>query len=179
MQFIVVRHAATEYNEKELINGGLDDDGLSAKGLAQIDSIITNLADYSFEVMYTSPMHRSIQTAMPIAVHYGVELRQDPRISEVNLGSFNGQGWDSTIPDFGMNSSQLLSTCEYDFTPYGGESCDDTRARVQAFLDDLRKRPNETPLIVSHGGIMRWFYYLCTGEKVGRIPNASVHTFTL
>lgn len=81
MQFIVTRHAQTEYNKKKLINGS-----------------------------YASPMHRSLQTAEPIAKHFGVALREDSRLTEVNLGSFQGQGWDATIPDFGVNSSGVLSS---------------------------------------------------------------------
>ena len=177
MRIIVIRHAKTEYNKRELINGSLDDDGLSPEGFAQIPAIISDLASYAFDTMYTSPMLRSRQTADPISKHFSITLHEDPRLTEVNLGSFNGQSWNSTIPDFGVNSSALLSSCEYDFTPYGGESADETRARVQSFIDDLRQSKDEKPLIVCHGGIMRWFYHLCTGAKAGRIPNASVHIF--
>jgi broad specificity phosphatase PhoE len=113
MQLIVVRHAKTNYNEKELINGSLDDDRLSSSGLAQIPTIITNLTSYNFNTIYTSPMHRSLQTAKPVAEYYKLQLITDARISEVNLGSFNGKGWDATIPALGLNSSQLLSSCEY------------------------------------------------------------------
>ncbi len=179
MQIIVIRHAQTEYNKKELINGNLDDDHLSAEGLAQIPVIIDGLAPYTFDALYTSPMYRSIQTAEPIAKHFNITLRKDSRLIEINLGSFQGQSWDATIPDFGVNSSKLLSSCEYDFSPYGGESADETRLRVQNFIDDLKKDQQQKPLIVCHGGIMRWFYYLCTGSKAGRIPNASVHMFEI
>jgi broad specificity phosphatase PhoE len=178
MQLVVIRHASTAFNEKELINGRTDEE-LSPGGLAQVDGILKALSDYNFNVVYASPLKRSVQTATPIAQQRNLPLKQDDRIIEVDLGSFNGKGWDSTIPDFGLNSSGVLSSCEYDFTHYGGESADETRARVQSFIDDLKKRPDEAPLVVSHGGILRWFYYLCTGEKAGRIPNSSVHSFTI
>jgi alpha-ribazole phosphatase len=85
-------------------------------------------------------MQRAVQTAAPIAKHYGIPFHKDARITEINLGTFNGKGWDSTIPAFGLNSSQLLSTCEYDFTPYGGENADETRARVVRFIDDVKQK---------------------------------------
>ncbi len=178
MQIIVIRHAATEYNAKELINGTVDE-ALSEKGLEQIPEIIDNLADYTFTTVYASPLKRSVQTATPVAEHYRLPVKQDARLTEVNLGSFEGQGWDSTIPQFGLNSSGLLSSCEYDFAPYGGESSEEVKARVQSFIDELKTRNDEKPLIVCHGGIMRMFYYLCTGEKAGRIPNVSVYTFDI
>jgi broad specificity phosphatase PhoE len=178
MQIIVIRHARTEFNKKELINGTFDEP-LSEEGLQQIDDIIRSLSSYTFTDIYASTLKRSIQTAAPIAKARNIPLQKDPRITEVDLGSFTGKGWDSTIPYFGLNSSGLLSTCEYDFTPFGGESSGQTNARVQSFINDLRKNPSATPLIVTHGGILRWFHYLCTGEKAGRIPNSSIHTFTI
>jgi broad specificity phosphatase PhoE len=178
MQLVVIRHARTAFNEKELINGTIDEE-LSPAGLGQIDDLVESLAGQDFNVVYASPLKRSVQTATPIAQKRNVPLAIDARITEVDLGSFNGKSWDSTIPDFGLNSSGVLSSCEYDFRPYGGEAASETQARVQSFIDDLKNRPNERPLVVSHGGILRWFYFLCTGKKTGRIPNSSIHTFTL
>ena len=178
MQVIAIRHAATEFNEKELINGVIDEP-LSAKGLQQLPGLVDSLRSYTFSVIYASPLQRSVQTAQPIAERYKLPIRIDKRLIEVNLGSFNGQSWDATIPDFGLNSSGVLSSCEYDFTPYGGESADETRARVRNFIDELKTKPHDQPLVVCHGGILRWFYYLCTGQKAGRIPNSSVHIFEL
>jgi broad specificity phosphatase PhoE len=178
LKIIAIRHAITGYNEKELINGTIDEP-LSKRGLQQIPGIIDSLKDYRLSMVYASPLQRSLQTATPIAARYQLPLQVDARLLEVNLGSFNGQGWDATIPAFGLNSSGVLSSCEYDFTPYGGESAAETRERVQSFLSDLKAKGQGTPLIVCHGGILRWFYYLCTGQKAGRIPNSSVHIFEL
>jgi len=178
MQIIAIRHAATEYNEKELINGTIDEP-LSEKGLQQLPDLIDKLAEYGISAVYASPLKRSVQTAEPIAEHYNLEVHIDARLTEVDMGSFNGKPWSSTIPDFGLNSSGVLSSCEYDFEPFGGENADETRARVQSFLDDLKAAGQDKPLVVCHGGILRWFYYLCTGQKAGRIPNSSVHIFEI
>lgn len=178
MQIVAIRHAATDFNEKELINGSIDED-LSQKGRQQIPGLVESLAGYTFSAVYASPLKRSIQTAQPVAAHYKLPMHVDERLTEVCLGSFEGQPWDATIPDFGVNSSGVLSSCEYDFRPYGGEYHEETRARVQSFIDELKTRGQDKPLIVCHGGILRWFYYLCTGQKAGRIPNSSVHVFEI
>jgi broad specificity phosphatase PhoE len=174
MEILVIRHARTIYNEQELINGGIADDQLSPAGLAQIPDIIRSVEGYSFTEIYASTMIRSIETATPIAEHFHVPLKQDARIIEVNMGSFNGKPWRSTVPIFGLNSSDLLSTCEYDFSHFGGESAADTKARVMSFIDELKQNTDSKPLIVCHGGVMRWLYYISTGEKSGRIPNGKV-----
>jgi len=174
VRILVIRHAKTIYNEKELINGSIDDDSLSAAGIAQIPQIIESIKKYTFTELYSSTMVRSIDTAKPIAEYFHVPLLEDARLVEVDLGSFNGQPWESTTPIFGLNSSGLLSSCEYDFSPYGGESAEDTRVRLTSFVNDLKQKPTSKPLIVCHGGIMRWFYFLSTGDKSGRIPNGTV-----
>ena len=119
-------------------------------------------------------MKRAIETAQPIADYYQKPLIEDKRLVEVDLGSFNGQPWESTTSVFGLNSSGLLSSCEYDFTKYGGESADDTKERLLSFIADLKQKSNSRPLVVCHGGIMRWFYFISTGKKHGRIPNGTV-----
>jgi broad specificity phosphatase PhoE len=174
MKIYVIRHAKTLYNEKELINGSLDDDRLSPAGIAQIPELIEAIKEIDFSNIYTSTMTRAIQTAEPIAGYYHASLIEDKRLAEVNLGSFNGQSWESTTPVFGLNSSGLLSGCEYDFTEYGGESASDTKARLTSFITDLKQKSESSPLIICHGGIMRWFYFLSTGKKYGRIPNGTV-----
>jgi len=174
MKIYVMRHAKTVYNEKELINGSLDDDRLSPAGMVQIPELIEAIKGIRFTTIYTSTMVRAIETAQPIADYFHVPLLKDSRLVEVDLGSFNGQPWESTTPIFGLNSSDLLSTCEYNFRPYGGESASDTQSRLASFIASLKKKPKEKPLIICHGGTMRWLYFMGTGEKYGRIPNGTV-----
>lgn len=167
MKILLIRHAPTEYNQKQLINGRRDDDGISEAGRAQLAEMLENLSSVDFDVIYCSPMTRATETAQAIADRYGKKIQIDEDLIEVGLGSFEGQGWDATIPDFGQNSSGVLSSCEYDFIPYGGESSDQVKARVQHFFKILRQNPEQKPLIVSHGGVMRMMYLLATGEKSG------------
>lgn len=174
MKIYIIRHAKTVYNEKELINGNLDDDKLSPAGISQIPEMIKAIKEIDFSDIYTSTMIRAIETAQPIADYYHRPLTEDKRLIEVNFGSFNGKSWESTVSEFGLNSSGLLSSCEYDFTQFGGESAADTRLRIKSFIADLKRKSDSKPLLVCHGGIMRWFYFLSTGEKYGRIPNGTV-----
>lgn len=178
MHIIVIRHAQTEYNEKQLVNGWYDED-ISKRGRAEIPKLIEKLSSYSFDVMYASTLKRAIETATPIAEHFSVPLKTDQRIIDVGFGSFEGKSWDATFEELGHNAAELLGTCAYDYSPYGGESAAETRERVESFLADLKKRPNEVPLIVTHGGIVRWLYVVCADKNVRFIANLSVHTFEI
>lgn len=118
-----------------------------------------------------------METAMPIADNHKVEIDIDRRLIEVDMGEFTQQPHDSTVEVFGKISPDLLSTYAYDLRSYGGESAEEVRNRVKDFIDDLKKSGHGSVLIVTHGGIIRWFYYLCSSKKINASPNLSVHPF--
>lgn len=178
MKLYVIRHAATQMNKEYRINGQLDEP-LSDEGNAQLPGIVASVHDATFDNIYSSPLKRAFVTASAIAKDHQCEITTDRRLMEVNAGSLAGQSYDVTIKSFGLNSSELLSTYSYDFTEYGGENSEQVRARVSGFLDDLRATEYNTVLIVTHGGIIRWINYLCTGQKSTSQLNGSVLELTL
>ena len=178
MKLIVMRHAATDLNAKQMLNSRIDEE-LSAVGLGQLPGLVASVRDYQFEAIYASTLKRAVQTALPIAEAHGLEIVLDERLLEVDCGSFNGKSYDSTIPVFGMNSRDLLSTYAYDMSEYGGETYAQVEARITSFLDDLRKQSYSTVLIVTHGGIVRVFNYLLTGEKISLTQNGGVKEYEL
>lgn len=178
MKLFVARHARTKANDKGLINGQ-SNDVLSERGWQELPSIVEKLHRHKFEAIYSSPLKRAMETAMPIADDHGVEIDVDRRLIEVDTGSFTGQSYKSTIPAFGMDCTDLFSSYQYDFRPYGGESSDEVKTRLEDFLQDLKKSGFGSVLVITHGGIIRWFHLLCTGEKVGIFPNLSIHAFDI
>jgi alpha-ribazole phosphatase/probable phosphoglycerate mutase len=178
MKLVVVRHATTELNAQQKLNSRIDED-LSAAGLAQLPGVVNSVKDYQLEALYASTLKRAVQTALPIAEAHGLEVILDERLMEVDCGSFNGQSYESTVPVFGVNSRDLLSTYAYDMSEYGGETYAQVEARINSFLDDLRKQSYTTVLIMTHGGIVRVFNYLLSGEKISLTQNGGVHEYEL
>ncbi len=178
MRIIAIRHGQTSYNQSHLINGRFDEP-LSDAGRKQNKELVRELAPYTVSVVYSSTLKRSVETAKPIALEHKVRLLLDERLTEVDMGSFTGKPWGSTVAKLGLDSSGVLSTCAYDLTPYGGESAAQVIERVQQFLADLQKDPSQSPLLVTHGGILRILYYLCDHKKVEHIPNSTIHTFEI
>ena len=178
MRLIVVRHAVTNANERGLINGQ-SNDGLSEAGKASLPKLVAELHTEQLDAIYASPLQRTQDTAQPIADDHNLAVNIDGRLIEVNMGSFTLQPYTSTVELFGKTSPELLSTYEYDFTDYGGETAQQVEQRVQSFLDELKKEPYQAVCVVTHGGIVRWLYYLCTGQKVQASGNASIHHFEI
>jgi probable phosphoglycerate mutase len=178
MRLIVIRHARTETNEKEIINGQ-SDESISESGRREVPALVKKLQAYQFEVIYSSPLKRALETARPIAESHKVDIDIDRRLIEVNMGSFTNKSFESTFEELGMRSSDLLNTYAYDLRPHGGESAEEVHHRISSFLSDLKSSKHSSVLVVAHGGVIRWFYYLCKGEKIGRSPNLGIHTFEI
>ena len=178
MRIIVVRHASTSYNANHLINGQ-HDDPLSSQGLKELPELVNKLKAYDFTLIYSSPLKRALKTAEAISGARDLAINIDPRLKEVNFGSFTSQNWDSMKEIFGLDSRALLDTYDYDLTEYGGESSSQVKKRVQNFLNDLPKKSDQNLLIVTHGGIIRWLYLLCANQKTSVHPNSSIHIFNL
>lgn len=171
MELIVVRHGLTGTNIRGIINGQLDEP-LAKEGKAQAQKLAKRLEFKGIECIYSSPLKRATLTALPIAEKIGTTINIDRRLIEVNFGSFEGKPNTEMEKELGSQAREFLNRYKYDFTPFGGESSAEVEKRVQLFLDDLKKQPYKLVLIVTHGGIMRWLHYICTGEKIGSHPNA-------
>ncbi len=86
-----------------------------------------------------------------------------------------GTPWDKFPPDLLEKDRQ----CEYDYRPFGGESAQDVRDRLNCFLEHAQKviQPNESGLVVCHGGVMRLLYKDYKGEIRNRFNNGEIQVF--
>jgi probable phosphoglycerate mutase len=178
MQLIVVRHSSTLYNARNLINGQ-HDDSLSKKGLNELPGLVNSLKAYNFTSIYSSPLKRSLKTAEYIAEATSEQVKTDPRLMEINFGSFTSKNWDSMREVFGMSSTEMLNSYSYDFSAYGGESDKEVHFRVESFLRDILSDSNVRPLVVTHNGIIRWIDLICTKRKTTGLLNSSFNIYAV
>lgn len=98
----------------------------------------------------TSPLARCARLAERIAAARGLDLEADPRIVEMDFGSWERRAWDSVPRD-------ELDAWAADFhgaRPHGGESVAMLAARVGAALDGTPERAPPV-LWVTHAGVVR------------------------
>ncbi len=173
------RHPQTVYNTEHRINGSSNLDTLTDEGRQQqIPRLVAALGNLSvnFTALYSSPLDRAMEAAHALGKYLGLEVRQDERLIEVNAGSFTGQPWEATVEHFGKASPQLLASCNYDFTDFGGESSDEVEQRVLSFVEEQRAR-GEIALNVSHGGVLYIMHKLSTGQPGAPLPNATIYPY--
>ena len=98
----------------------------------------------------TSPLSRCHRLATHLAAARGLALDIDPRLTEMDFGSWEGQPWDAIPrPELDAWAEDLLHA-----RPHGGETVAELAARTRAALDDLALGPRPV-LAVTHAGVIK------------------------
>ncbi len=153
-RWLIVRHGETRWNEEGRLQG-VSDIGLSEKGDRQAQMVARRLAGVPIDVAYTSDLTRARDTAQCILENRDLTLNSIPVLRERGYGIFEGLTVEERQQRYpAMFDASLVN--DLDFAPTGGETPRQTIKRMSAFVADLGMRhPDETVLIVGHGGSLR------------------------
>jgi broad specificity phosphatase PhoE len=178
VKIIVVRHGQAEGNRENLIMGR-SDSPLTDVGIKQAQDLIERLSPYNIQEILSSPQLRAIETIEPFAGSAKLKIQIDDRLMEIGCGSLEGKTVRDVNNILSYPFEDLLDQYNYDLYPYGGESSEEIRKRVQSLLDEVTKGQGKTTVLVTHGGIVRWLVYILTGEKIVGMENAYVGEFNV
>jgi broad specificity phosphatase PhoE len=161
VELYIVRHADALPDATEVVNGGYDNQALSALGRQQAEALARRLSDISFAAIYTSPMRRAIQTATPTALTHQLEVQPVEGLREIALGPLEADSVSAGTPEevaallkerLREIASIAVSTGQWDSIP-GSEPSEHLRARLTATVDQIiSAHTGERVLIVSHAG---------------------------
>lgn len=156
----LIRHASTEWNEKQLWQGVVDTE-LSINGINQAEGIAKYFLDNDIKVdlIFSSPMKRALQTAQIIAsnIKFPIEeIKTDPRLRECEIVLWNGKNFDEIKRDcfdeFLAWQNNLHSSVK------GAESLGDVQKRMSDFFqENIVHFANKNVIIVSHAISLRMF----------------------
>lgn len=104
----------------------------------------------AIERIVTSPLNRCRKLANFIAGELQLRVVLDPRLQEMDFGTWEGQPW-STLPRAEIDA---WAGDFYSARPHGGESVEILQSRVSEALTEWRSREGST-LIVTHAGVIR------------------------
>lgn len=147
MNLLLIRHAANDWVGERLA-GWTPGVHLNDEGRAQAAALVTRLAEVPLAAIYSSPLERTLETALPLAQahHLEVQVRQD--LGEARFGQWTGRA--------------LKELKDEDLWPViqvypggarfpGGESLREVQARIVAELDRIRDgHAGQTAAVVSH-----------------------------
>jgi 2,3-bisphosphoglycerate-dependent phosphoglycerate mutase len=159
---LLARHGETDWN-RELRYQGHADRPLNDTGRAQARELGERLRGRPIVAVYSSDLRRAGETADTVAEALGLPVKFDPRLREIDVGSWQGKTRE-----------------ELDGTPWDGESYDEHRARVVAALNDIaHANPGKQVLVVAHGGTLRRVQEAATGEGRPVYENCGVWAVTV
>ncbi|MGC4111538.1 MAG: bifunctional RNase H/acid phosphatase [Nocardioides sp.] len=151
---VLVRHGATALTAEKRFSGGLasSNPGLTDEGRAQVREVSDWLAPIAgaVEVVVTSPVRRTRESAEIVAERLGVGLVDEPGFAEMEFGSWDGLTFAEVREQSGAEMDAWLGSLEA--VPGGtGESFRQVETRVREGLSRvLETYAGKTVVVVSH-----------------------------
>jgi phosphoserine phosphatase len=132
-RFFVVRHGETEGNQKKIYRGRWDLP-LNENGIRQVERAGEALKAVSFDVIYTSPLVRTRQTAAALARWQQVDPLEDEALIDIDYGQWTRVA-DSDVAEKQPALYQKWKESPELVTFPGGEGLADVRKRVTSALE--------------------------------------------
>lgn len=149
MKIIIVRHAQTDENASGGLAARTSEALLNEEGIKQAEKLREHLKGENITHAYVSPQKRAVHTAEKILQHHPhAVIRHADGLREQSLGIYE------QLPKAEFKEIRKASLAAWhEFKPQEGESYAELQQRVKGFFMDLEKKhPNDTVLLVSHGG---------------------------
>lgn len=161
MRLILTRHGETEENATGIMQGHLPGK-LSKEGIEQAKKLAERLKSEKIDVIYSSDLARSADTAKEIAKHHpDAYFIFTEELREFNLGDYQGK----TKSEVGEENLKMRFE-NSDLRFPNGESESDVSKRARHFFERiLKKHKDETVLVVAHNGINKSLISAITGRK--------------
>jgi broad specificity phosphatase PhoE len=149
MKLYFARHGRTNYNDLHLCNADpAVDVYLTSAGVEQAKALADKLKSTPIGHIYVSRLKRTQQTADIVNAFHEAPVEVDARLDDHRSG-FEGKPF-ALLKD-ALDAADNQWTARFN----DGESIEDIKKRVAAFLDDLRTKPYDSVLIVTSQWIIR------------------------
>ncbi|MBU1015134.1 class I tRNA ligase family protein [Patescibacteria group bacterium] len=154
-QYFVLRHAHSERQVKDIASSYPEPKPLklTLKGRKEALKAAWELKSKRIDLIFSSDLLRTKETADIVGKELGIEVRFDPRLRELDTGTFNGKPVQELGAFFRQKGETPLAHYLRRFTakPPKGENWKDAQERTYALLRDLEKEyEGKRILFVSH-----------------------------
>jgi probable phosphomutase (TIGR03848 family) len=150
--FLLIRHAEYAGIGAALI-GRTTGIGLDERGRAQAQALAERLAGLPIRAIYTSPLERTRETALPIGERLGVRVRVCWELNEIDFGEWQGRSF-AELDD--QPRWQQWNAFRSGVAPPGGETMLAAQGRiVQAIAACRERHPQAAVALVSHSDMIK------------------------
>lgn len=153
----LVRHGETEYNRRDIVQGGGIDSSLNNTGRAQAEALAGRLSSESIDAVYASTLRRAKQTAEIVAgPHEPVSKTFLRDLEEMAWGVFEGDLPSPEREEAMAAVKEDWRDGHYDRAIEGGESIREVQVRARRALKHIVTREaGRTVVVVAHGRYLR------------------------
>ncbi|MEL4356876.1 MULTISPECIES: histidine phosphatase family protein [unclassified Luteococcus] len=153
-RLVLLRHGQTDWNLAGRFQGQLDV-GMNDVGMAQARAAAPHIASLRPDVLVSSDLSRAFETARAVSEVTGLEIIPEPRVQEINVGSWGGLTGAEMAERDPHFADALLSGRDFRRSPEG-ETADEVGTRMRLALTDLAgQHVGRTVVVVSHGLAIR------------------------
>ena len=154
--YFILRHGETIYQtrKREMVYPWPETTPvkLTKKGEEQIKKAAKLLKAKGIDVIYSSDVFRTRQTAKIVAKTLGTKVTLDLRLRDTNLGIYHGRKKEEFYRDFPINAKITNTKMIFSQRPKGGENWNNVKRRMKNFVREIdKKHKNKNILIISHG----------------------------
>ena len=122
---------------------------LDQEGKVDIQKAAKKLKDKKIDLIFSSDLYRTEQTAKIVARILSLKIVFDKRLRDNNIGIYHNRPKEIFNHDFPLSKLMIM----FKKRPKGGENWNEIRKRVRAFLSEIEKKyQGKNILIVGHGG---------------------------
>jgi broad specificity phosphatase PhoE len=168
---LLIRHAHWE-GVGRVLAGRHEGVRLSPEGAADAARLAAALARIDLAAVYTSPLERARETAAPLARAHGLAPLDEPRLLELDFGSWTGQSIAALETDPAWRRfNQERATARIP----DGETMTEAVARARGALSDIAGAwANAMVAAVTHGDIIRGLVADAMGLPLERLLQLEV-----
>ncbi len=159
-KYILVRHGESKKNVEHIASCWPERTKcpLTAIGRDQAYQLSRELKKQKADLIFSSDLQRTKETAEIIAKEFGLKVVYDARLRELNIGEFNGKPHKDYAGYFNSPFERITRPAP------GGESLNDLRKRTSDFLKFTEKKyKDKTIVVVGHGDPLWMMYGLMGG----------------
>lgn len=176
-RLIFVRHAEAEGNLNRLFHGWYDS-RITDKGHKQAKAVADKLADLPIDVIYSSSLTRTLQTAQYIADMKQLPIIRTDKMKEINGGNWENKPWDA-IPELFPNENYTWENEPHIHQMPNGENMEEFYNRlIKEVMHIIGQNRGKNICIVTHGTAIRAMLCRFYGKKLEHMKNIFWHDNT-
>ena len=155
MKVYVIRHAEKYFGGHYNPQLHHQDEPLTPQGRAMAEKMSGYFTDKNIAAIYVSGYRRTAETIAPTAAKLGLEPSVDERLNEIDNGLIEGLS-DAEIQEQYPEVWHAFRERKSDFRFPEGETGEEVRQRIAAFLDEKRRQhADDAIIVVAHDGLIR------------------------